>query len=375
MNRRIFLRDSALSILALTGISCSSKTTKQSSQNCWFASGDGPLYAPDSVIFSKEGLNSSSDQISREGALLVWKSFTDTPQSLLLPFVPHEIIQSAQQPHRVWVFEKWGRHFAEINLISFKVVRVKKIVNDSWLSGHGALSRNDQVLFVGQTGPHHGEVAVYRTEDLSLVHTFDTGGRFPHQMYLSDNDKCIQVINLWDRRPSSSNIISSLATIRLTESNSAPNKIFLSDEPSHFSHFLPLSENEWIIAGAKSYVTPQSRSKVHLIQKSGDVRTLPIPDSLNVFGQSLSLAIDHNRRLLAATFPYSGHVILWNIDDFSFHSVIRSQTPRGVAFDRENRTLAFTIKKNITDGSLNMTSDVHSFNAQGSHLTALTPVS
>lgn len=312
------------------------------------------------------------------GRIRVWRFGQDRALEIELPFLPHAFVSHPSIPQRVVTFEKWGRHLAEIDLKAMAVVRVTQAKPGVRFFGHGAHS--GQYIYATQMddGRGRGFVAVMDAANHKLVQEIETQGVFPHDCQWLPGSGTLLVVN--SRRThvqtKNSENFSSLVWLDVA-TGKCKKQIFIETREFGYAHLVRSAEGVMLLAG--SYDAPHGGSQPLLstIQPDGSVRVFDLTGT-SLRGEALSLYLNETDKLVAATFPGSSRIQIWNYATGKLIRQIEVGEPRGLAYStQENKLLVSSAR---TKGFLTLDHHLMSsgvgtfasgFGGTGSHLFRL----
>jgi hypothetical protein len=84
----------------------------------------------------------------RPARVRIWRPGQHAIREIALPFLPHAFAAHPSAPQRVFAFEKWGTHMAELDLREMAPVRITQAQAGRRFFGHGVCS--DAFVYAAQ---------------------------------------------------------------------------------------------------------------------------------------------------------------------------------------------------------------------------------
>lgn len=336
----------------------------------YFLIGDG--------VRGRESLFGSTRYSSQPGRVRAWRFGQDRVLEIGLPFLPHAFVAHPSLPQRVVTFEKWGRHIAEIDLQAMAVVRITQAKPGVRFFGHGAHS--GQYIYATQMDDVRGRglVVVLDATNHKLVQQIETQGVFPHDCQWLPGSETLLVVNSRRTHVQTKNSENFSSVVWLdVATGKCQKQIFIETREFGYAHLLRSAEGVVLLAG--SYDAPHGGSKplLSMILPDGSVRVFDLAGT-SLRGEALGLYLNETDKLVAATFPGSSRIQIWNYTNGKFIRQIEVGEPRGFAYStKQNKLLVSSAR---TRGFLTLDSHLtpsgvapfaSGFGGTGSHLFRL----
>ncbi|MEM7292017.1 MAG: DUF1513 domain-containing protein [Pseudomonadota bacterium] len=262
-----------------------------------------------------------------------------TPQLIDIPFLPHGIAFSETDPNRLRVFEKIGPGACEVDLATSTMTRVIANHPERFFYGHGALSKDQSLLFATETylDSQRGVVAVRDADTLQLLGEFPTYGDNPHDCRLIEEGTVLLITNgggsLGSQRQPSVTYVD-VASKRLIE------RLYLDNRELNAGHIARAQDGAIAVVSAPR----KGMSEEHLggvSLRRGKATALvnfrePIEVVQRMRGEALSVAIHEARGVVAVTHPNGNMVSFWSILSNAFIKMLEFERPRGVTLSADS---------------------------------------
>jgi hypothetical protein len=241
-----------------------------------------------------------------------------------LPLWGHFVAPHPQTPNRVFTSIKWGRHGVEFDFMSGQVLRVIEVEEGKRLMGHGTYARDGKHFFAIQTDDIHrrGTIAVVDLKTYRVVDEISTQGGYPHECKLTPGGDAMYVMT------GGYDGASRLNLIRLGDGKLL-NSWQLTKSGVSFGHFHANSDG-FIIAAGLTNEHP-SNAVAAVIDPSGKVSHLTVPEKTQFVGEALSVAVNEDLKLAAITVPDSNCVHVWNYQTQAHIRTLPFARPLGIS--------------------------------------------
>lgn len=273
-----------------------------------------------------------------------------------LSFLAHGISFHPLKPSVVSIFEKKGPGACELDL---KTGLVRSIATDPkrYFYGHGAyifnqglkLLSTETVLSTGQ-----GLIVVRDAETLKIEGHFPSYGCNPHDCTLIENGSVLAVTN--GGAPIGQNPKPSVVYIDV-KSQKLLEKFEIEDPKINAGH-LAISENKdlAVVSAPRLGLPETDNGSISILSQNNKDKikkliTLKEPKEIidQLKSETLSVCIDDERGILAATSPAGNLVTFWNIKLGSYISSISITKPRGIIQSKNKKYFLISFD---TDASL-----------------------
>jgi hypothetical protein len=329
VSRRRFLEISAAAAAAtLLSPSLALAADKRASKEC-FLIGDGQR--------GGETLLGSAPYSSRPGAVKIFRPERGEIQEIPMPFFPHSFEANPAAPNRVVVFEKWGRHIAEIDIAALSLIRVTEAPAGRRFFGHGAHSGKYIYATQMDDGGGRGLLAVMESTSHAVVNEIETHGAFPHDCQWLSGANTLLVVNSRksakaDAHPEN---FSSLAWLD-AESGKCLKQQFIETRKFGYAHLAQSADGYRVLAGSYDSKQDGSQPLLAVIHPEGTVREFDMAGAVaeRLLGEALSLYLDEQSARVVATLPNASRVQAWNYRTGKFMGQAIVGEPRGLAYSK-----------------------------------------
>lgn len=297
----------------------------------YFLIGDG--------VRGRESLFGSTRYSAQPGRVRVWRFGQDRVLEIGLPFLPHAFVAHPDIPWRVISFEKWGRHLAEIDLKALAVVRVTPARPGVRFFGHGAHS--GRYIYATQMDDARGRglVAVMDAVNHELVREIETQGVFPHDCQWLPGSDTLLVVNSRRTRVQAKNSGNFSSVVWLDgKTGKCEKQIFVNTREFGYAHLARSAEGMVLLAGSYDVPDGGSQPLMSKVLPDGSIHVFDLK-GFSLRGEALGLYLNETDKLVAATFPVSSRIQIWNYVTEKFIRQIEAGEPRGLAYSTEANKL------------------------------------
>ncbi|HBC56384.1 MAG TPA: hypothetical protein DCZ03_04390 [Gammaproteobacteria bacterium] len=253
--------------------------------------------------------------------------------SIEINFFGHGIVPNPARPERAAVFEKKGPGACEIDLKSGKMLRNIETSNNRRFYGHGAYAPDGKYLYCTETiveGDYQGLIAIRDADSLEVLGEFPSHGASPHDCQLIDSGNTMVVTNgggtLHGRAPSVTYV--DVASAQLLE------KIEFDTPYINAGHLARSSRGDLAVASAfrEGLVGEEAIGGISIQKQGGEMVTMTEPRALlsKLYGETLSICMDEQRGVIAATTPLAGLLTFWDIETGQLIRHYQVKNPRGI---------------------------------------------
>jgi len=333
-SRRQFLLLSALSVEGLFGTSNAYSTAGNRMEGEYFLLGDG--------VRGNETLSGGKRYISRPGRVIIWRYKQQLSEAVNLSFLPHSFAAHPAMPHRVVTFEKWGKHMAEVDLLTKRVVRVTQAPHGRRFFGHGVHA--GQYIYATQMDDERGRglVAVMDGVDHSVLYEYETQGVYPHDCQLQKDGTTLLLVNSRSHAgvnaPPDSR--SSLVWMDM-RSGTCLKQQFIGGGRYGYAHFVHTADEYIVLSGSHNLASGSSAPLLAIIRPDGSEQILDVEAAAaeTLRGEVLSLFVDEHEGELFATLPNANRLQIWNYHGGKLLRQINFVEPRGLAYSDELKSV------------------------------------
>jgi len=255
-----------------------------------------------------------------------------------LAFHPHE-------RQRAVVFEKKGAGCCEMDLRAGRVTRAIRTPPHRAFYGHGAFSRDGQVLFATENHleTRNGLIVIRDAKTFQELGEFPTYGQSPHDCHLIDEGKTLVITN--GGGPLESEALPSVTFVEAASTKLLEKLTF--ETPRINAGHLAISRRRDLVAisAPRDGLPKESQGGVTIRTGPGPFETMSRPQEVvqRMIGESLSLCIDEGRRVVGVTNPDGNIVTFWDLDQKRLVKHLDLPAPRGIGrtLDGESLVLSY----------------------------------
>jgi hypothetical protein len=290
------------------------------------------------------------------GHLLVWSFEGGVENSIEIPFLGHQILPHPKSPERVFVFEKWGTHVAEVNIRSGQILGLIEAGEARRYFGHGAYSHDCKRIYATQMNDadEKGMISVIDVATHRQIAEFPSGGVYPHECRMHPTQDALYVMNLYARgcsrmtgetheqfqaNPDNGSILQliDLNTGKVLRETKMKNTF------SGYAHFDLLKSGAMVTGGVPDGDVP---APVAYIDAAGTPFPLEIPPQFDVrdfHSEALSILADERNSTVTITFPETDRIHVWDYRTRKHLHSIAFKAPKAVARSERQGVLLLTI--------------------------------
>ncbi len=252
-----------------------------------------------------------------------------------MEFFGHGFAPDPQSPPRGVIFEKKGPGCCEVDLVAGRVVRPIETAKDRAFYGHGAFSRDGQLLFATENrlDTKDGLIAVRDGRTLTELGQFPTYGKSPHDCQLIDRGQTLAITNgggaFDDPRPEAAPSVTfvEVASSKLLE------KLTFETARINAGHLALNARRDLVTISAPRDGLPTS-DPGGITVRSGEssFATMKEPREVvaRMVGETLSLCIDERSSVVGATNPDGNLVTFWDLAARRYVKHLDLPAPRGL---------------------------------------------
>jgi|GEM_PF-5281821 len=270
----------------------------------------------------------------------------------------HDILISPLNPYYAICPSKWNNKCAIIDLKQLKVIKQIELKNGVQFSGHGSFTPDGKFIYLPMieyyNDPGLGTIGVYNSSTLEMVTNFPSYGYEPHDFCLLEQGSKLCILNSgldredWNLKrklPEKSNI-----TIVSAKNGELLNSYFY-DVP--FRRIAHLNKQKMkfgnqleglVVCGVEK--GDRKNITLHTYQFSkGQLRHMSSPN--NIFGHFISIDIDQQNNIAAATAPNNNLVLIWNTLSGELIAKINIKSPRGISISKDKKYFVVGARRNF----------------------------
>lgn len=272
-----------------------------------------------------------------------------------LSFLAHGLSFHPTRTNIVSIFEKKGPNACELD---FRTGITRTITTDAkrFFYGHGAyiydqglkLLATETVLASGQ-----GVIVVRDAQTLKIEGQFPSYGANPHDCTLIDGGAVLAVTN--GGAPLGQNPKPSVTYIDI-KSEKLLDKFEIDDPKFNAGHLAISNQMDLAVVSAPRLgMSDMENGSISLLAKDSSSKskkliTLKEPKAIidQLKSETLSLCIDDERGVLAATSPVGNIVTFWNIKTGDFISALNMDRPRGIILSKNKKYFLISYADNAS---------------------------
>lgn len=262
-----------------------------------------------------------------------------------MAFFGHGLAVHPKDPGRAVMFEKKGPGACELDLRARRVVRPVTTPPSRAFYGHGAFSRDAQLLYAteNQLDTRDGLIAVRDAATLKELGRFPTYGKSPHDCRLIDDGRTLAITNGGgtvdeDAAPS--------VTFVDVQSEKLQERVVFPTPRINAGH-LALTRGRDLVAisAPRDGLPAAALGGVTMRVGSGPFVTMTEPPDViaRMVGESLSLCIEERTGVVGVTNPDGNIVTFWDLRGQRFVKKLDLPAPRGITetLDGEHLVLSY----------------------------------
>ncbi len=268
-------------------------------------------------------------------AIVNLDAWMPSAERIPLDFLAHGIAFDPNDGHRAVMFEKKGPGACVVDLRSRKVVRSISTASSRQFYGHGAFSRDGALLYATESRldrEFEGVLVVRDAKTFDELGTLPTHGTAPHDCQIINDGKTMVIANGGGPPHGSAPSVTyvDLQTNKLLE------RITLRSPKFNTGHVAVSSLGDLAIVSAPrdGLPTPNQQLGAVTLRPVGSMATtVTKPNKViqRMLGETLSVEINEEQRIVLATHPLGDCVSVWKLDDVAFIETLELRGPRGVA--------------------------------------------
>lgn len=260
------------------------------------------------------------------------------PFRVQVDFLVHGFCRHPKRPEAA-LLEKRGPGGCYVDLAGKRVIKPIAPLEGHHFYGHGAFSRDADVLFAVETelASKDGVISVRDPESFAVLDTFPTFGKAPHDCALIEDGRTLVITNGGGPIDSADLPCVSfvdVATRKLLEKHE------VSDPQINTGHVALSRDRSFVVVSAPRDGLPEmALGGVSLRPRGGKLgyATEPRAATSRMHGESLSVAIDERTRTALCTHPYGGLITFWNLDTGKLFAALDVPNARGVTLTLDGR--------------------------------------
>jgi hypothetical protein len=265
------------------------------------------------------------------------------PARIPLDFSGHGLALHPKKPREAVLLGKRGAGGCALDLAARRVVRPIAPMDGHAFYGHGAYSREGDVLFVVETQleSNQGAISIRDSSTFAVLGTFPTYGTAPHDCHLIEGGRTLVITN--GGGPVDSPCLPSVTFVDV-KSRALLEKHEVLDPNRNTGHVAVAENREFAAVSAPRDGLPAETSLggvtlrrrgqpwVHLVE--------PNVVTSRLVGESLSVAIHGPSRTVVATHPDGDLITFWGFDRGELIGSLELPGPRGVTVTLDQQLYA-----------------------------------
>jgi len=275
----------------------------------------------------------------------------DEPERIGLDFFAHGFAMHPRRTHEAALLEKRGPGGCYVDLVTRRVLEQILPLPGHAFYGHGAFSREGDVLFAVEMNLSSGEGVVSVREGTSFesIDTFPTYGSAPHDCHLIEDGKTLAITN--GGGPLGSSALPCVTFVDV-QSQRLLEKHEVRDPRVNTGHVAVGFRREFVVVSAPRDGLPEKASLggVSLRARGKDWFHAREPRGLvdRMVGESLSVAIHDGVRRALTTHPYGNLITVWDLEGQRLIWSLDLPSPRGVSVTLDGRYFAVSYGEEAT---------------------------
>jgi uncharacterized protein len=330
---------------------------------------------------SSSGLIIGGGQGLIDGHLVQYLALVDLaqkkPEPLFyrLSFLAHGIAIHPQKPHLLALFEKKGPRACELNLETGQVTRMIPTEASRYFYGHGAYSADGNHLYATETilDSEEGVIVQRNATTMSVEGLFPTFGANPHDCQLIEKGTVLAITNGGKTKGPDSMAGVSYVNVKTQK---LMRQFKMTDSRFNTGHLHISHDQQLIVTSAPHPSLPFSDpGAISVVGPDGNLKNINTPTAAaHLKSETLSLCIDEDRHVVAATSPAGNTVTFWNLRTNELLSTLELPNPRGIVITADKKYYVVSYGKSsdlvLVDVQTRKITDIHVPQAgySGSHL-------
>ena len=261
---------------------------------------------------------------------------TPKAELIAIPFLAHGIAIDPGDPARAVLFEKKGPGACLVDLRTRALHRPIETPATRRFYGHGAFSADGALVYATESlidRDFAGALVVRDARTFAELGALPTYGAAPHDCQLIDAGRIMVVTNgggSLSGGPPPSVCYIDLQSERLLE------RVELTSPQFNAGHLTVTAAGDLAVVSAPRDGLPnpnQQLGAVSLRPRGGTLTTVQRPAAVvqRMLGETLSVLVNEESRVVLATHPLGNCVSLWRLDDAELLGTLELAGPRGVA--------------------------------------------
>lgn len=263
------------------------------------------------------------------------------PSRIPLDFLAHGFAPHPSKKEAA-LLEKRGPGGAYVDLAERRVIRAIAPMDGHHFYGHGAFSKGADALFAVETdlATNDGAISVRDPERFSVIETFPTYGKAPHDCLLVDGGATLAITNGGGPISDTSKGAMPCVTFVDVASRRLVGRFAVTNPRINTGHLAIDSARSFVVVSAPRDGLPATEvGGVSICSRGGKLRYTREPAEVvkRMVGESLSVAIHAKSRVALATHPYGHMITFWNLDSGELFGMLNLPNARGVTLTLDER--------------------------------------
>jgi hypothetical protein len=273
---------------------------------------------------------------------------TGLRRSIATTFYGHGFIQDPRKPRRAFLFEKRrgeGGGACELDLKEGRVVAALPPAPGCTFYGHGAFARDGAVFFASESRVETkaGQITIRDGRSSQILGEFPSYGLSPHDCTLVEGGKVMVIANGGGDLQSPDR---PCVTYVEVASRKLLDKVYPTNPRLNTAHLAVSKRGDLMVLSApREGLVPEDRGGLSW-RAAGDgsdqLRSLDVPTTQAMAGETLSLAISEAGRLVGTTNPMAGQLAFWDLDGMALRAALPLEKARGIALSLDGRAFLVT---------------------------------
>jgi WD40 repeat protein len=245
---------------------------------------------------------------------------------------------------------KWEDSIAFFDVAKKKLIKEVTLGRNEQFMGHGIYDPKTNLLYLStirflEYGFHAqgtGFIKVYDCNTLKEVREFSTHGIEPHECLINGEDMIVLNTGINQKRQGSTSTIAilELQTGKLKKLIDAPKNFY-------FAHFEKIAEGKYFLCHEFPENINDNRISPYVLDLKDGLYQLEDLGKVYDKGGLLTPAFIKKHGMVAATAPYDGLVIFWDVKTKKHIKTIKMNDPRAIFYKEDEDLLIVATKKGI----------------------------
>lgn len=263
------------------------------------------------------------------------------PARILLDFLAHGFAPHPKRAREAALFEKRGPGACYVDLVEGRVIQTIAPLDNHAFYGHGTFTRGGDVVLAVETNlaTRAGVISVRDGESFAPLDRFPTYGVRPHDCVLVDEGRTLAITNGGGDIDADGDVpcvtFVDIASRKLLE------RFDVESPRINTGHIAFAGRREFAVVSAPRDGLPEDTTPGGLSLRVGNGALAQVKQPEDVMarmlGETLSVCVDKQRGIVAATSPRGGLLGFWRLRDGALVRTIELPNVRGVALTLDGR--------------------------------------